>query len=186
MSTASISWSTADNRSCCEFYMGASAGASAVVAAVMSRQLFDCTSDDVEGTRSIIEITCYGRVGGLVAEKQPTRIADESMAAGATSLHRAPNIARLYVRSAPENFRPGRGPSYEHPPMISAASLEVLILILWSLRQIAHQAHAVARIPTGLSARFLLRRPNRRLRGAGLQTGATSDVESRVAQRLSN
>jgi hypothetical protein len=68
--------------------------------------------------------------------------------------------------------------------MISAASLEVLILILWmceSLRQIAHQAHAVARIPTGLSARFLLRRPNRRLRGAGLQTGATSDVESRVA-----
>ncbi len=52
----------------------------------------------------------------------PTRIADESMAAGPTSMHRAPNIARLYVRSAPENLRPGRGPSDEHPPMISAAS----------------------------------------------------------------
>jgi hypothetical protein len=25
-------------------------------------------------------------------------------------MHRAPNIARLYVRSAPENLRPGRGP----------------------------------------------------------------------------
>jgi hypothetical protein len=61
----------------------------------------------------------------------PTRIADEFMAAGATSMHRAPNIAGLYVRSAPDNLRLGRGASDEHPPMISAASLEALILILW-------------------------------------------------------
>jgi hypothetical protein len=55
---------------------------------------------------------CAARVADLANRiSAPTSIADESMAAGATSMRRAPNTVRPCARSGPENLRPERGHS---------------------------------------------------------------------------